>query len=151
MTLPIVDGRISLRGGSLEDWRTTRLADLASRVGIDVPPLDAIADVPPQPARVNNNQWIVDCPDCNGAEYVWIDGPHLMMCAGCWNARLDHRWRPVALPAEREAIERILRSRPLPGQRNWYPWETLAELADENLGHAGELRPEADQPAGAAS
>lgn len=138
LVLPIVDGRINGRGASLEQWRTGPLAQLAAAVGFAAPPLTEVADTPAIPARVNANRWIVDCPDCNGAEFVWTEGPLVMLCAGCWNAAVGHQWRPVLLPDPdaRAAIEAILLARPMPATRNWEPWESIAELAGENMEHA---------------
>lgn len=96
------------------------------------PALDQVAtDVEPLPARVWEDTWIVDCPDCGGAEFVWIDGPLIMWCHSCGNVTAGHKWRRVKLPDNRAEIEAILDKRPLRSQRNW-EWETLEELRAEN-------------------
>jgi len=91
----------------------------------------ALAD---QPARayVNGGNWLWRC-ECGGCEFVDLDEP-VGMCASCWNAHLGHRWRPVILPVEREAIERLLLRRPAVN-RNWHEPETVADLARENREH----------------
>lgn len=143
MGLPLVDGQTNFKGASLAEVREQIYAELAARVGFAVPPVDVVAEVPALPARVDHGRWIVDCPDCNGAEFVWLAGPHVMMCVGCWNACAGHRWRRVELPAADvlAEIDRILQARPLPATRNWYPHESVADLAAENATHADELRP----------
>ena len=137
MSLPLVDGKINFRGASLKEAAEKLYAEPAMRVGFRVPPISDIADVPPLPAKVDYGRWCVDCPDCNGAEFVWLDGPLVMMCAGCWNAMVGHKWRPVNLPTpkKRARIDELLRARPLPVNRNWLPSETVADLERENAEH----------------
>lgn len=130
--LPIKDGTMHF-GADLATVAAILHAGTAKRDGVTVPPLTEVAAVPPVPARVYRNQWIVDCPDCGGTQFVWLTQP-LLLCMSCWNARVAGKWRPVALPPHREAIERILAARPLPQQRNWTE-ETLSELMIENLLH----------------
>jgi hypothetical protein len=143
VALPLVDGAINFRGAPLEQVAGTMYAELAASAGFRPPPLDQIADVAPVRAYVNQGRWIVDCPDCRGAEFVWLAGPPIMLCASCWNQMIGGLWRPVALPdAETLAtVTMILIDRPLALNRNWTPGETLTELANENLAHAAELRP----------
>lgn len=83
-------------------------------------------------AYVNAGSWLWKC-ECGGAEFVDLERP-VGMCAGCWNSADGHRWRRIALPAERERIERLLLARPRANQ-HWHPGESLADLARENRGH----------------
>lgn len=94
---------------------------------------DAPDDTTPVAARVNMGRWIADCPDCNGAEFVWLDNPRLW-CVGCRNAAIGGAWRAVTLPdaEDRAAIEAALVVRPNPANRNWQAPETVAELLAEN-------------------
>lgn len=93
-----------------------------------------VAEVAPLVARVYQDAWIVDCPDCGGAEFYWRDSPR-MFCLSCGNAAVGGKWRPATLPDEAAQIERVLDKRPLRASRNWTPWETVAELEAENIIH----------------
>jgi len=108
---------------------------LATRAGVTVPPLDQVATAPPVAARINHNRLLVDCPDCNGAEFVWREQP-LLMCCNCWNARVGGLWRAVTLPPDLAHIEAALVERLDPQSRNWTPGETVADLLRENETHA---------------
>lgn len=103
------------------------MGERARRFGVIVPALSQVAPVDPLPARINHNRWIIDCPDCRGAEFVWLETP-LMMCQSCWNSAVGGQWRRVALPTEIGEIEAILELRPVPQNRNWDPQETLDAL-----------------------
>lgn len=95
------------------------------------PDFDQVTDVDPLAARVYDDTWIVDCPDCGGAEFVFLEGPFLMWCHSCGNVTAAGLWRRVAMPDHRAEIEAILDKRPLRSQRNWST-ETLYELELEN-------------------
>lgn len=105
----------------------------AGRLGVTVPPLTDVAKVPPAPARINQNRWIVDCPDCGGAEYAFRDTP-LMMCASCFNGGIGGKWRPVVFPPAKKlaVVESVLGLRPNPATRNWSRGESVAALRREN-------------------
>lgn len=122
-------------GKSLAAFRSQEMLELGARVGFVPPPLDRIADVPPAPARVDHNRWIVDCPDCGGAEFVWLNTP-LLLCLSCWNGAIGNLWRRVTIPDNRVLIEAVLQERPLPPTRNWSPTEKIEDLQIENLTHA---------------
>lgn len=129
MALPIWDGPMQTQA-SLQQWARGSLALHAAKAGMKVPDLDLRSDTAPLLARVNHNKWIVDCPDCGGAEFVWPE--LLMMCANCWNGAVGHKWRRVRMPAERAEIEAVLTARPVPATRNWEITETVAQLQEEN-------------------
>lgn len=101
--------------------------------GVRLPPSSEVSDEPPLRTFVTTNLWAAECPDCHTAMLVWVERP-VLMCSGCLNAVVDHRWRRVTLPkeAERLAIEAVLQARPLPHTRNWRPGETIADLMAEN-------------------
>ena len=105
----------------------------AARLGVKVPPIrsDTVADVPPLFARIYHGLWIADCPDCRGAEFVWLDEPYFM-CANCINAKVGHKWRQVVLPANRAEIERILLVRPMEINCNWDRTQSPKEMRKEN-------------------
>lgn len=113
----------------------------SQRFNARVPTADVTAKAEPLVARVHQNMWIVDCPDCGSAAMCWFDddsgAAHPFMCDNCLNNSVDNRWRPVAAPtaAERRGIESVLQARPVPQTRNWYPHESLVDLIDENLAH----------------
>lgn len=131
--LPIYDGPTRTGVSTLEQWARGPLTALAQRSGILVQPLKNIAAAPPLAPRVNHNRWIVDCPNCGGAEFLWPEG--LMMCASCWNGDVDGQWRRVSNPANRNEIDEVLMIRPVPGTRNWNRNESIEDLQQENRKH----------------
>ena len=86
-------------------------------------------------ARVNHGRWIVDCPACPSAQIVQ-PGDTSFVCLSldplcpAYGEVVEIAWPPVW-----RAIEAILAHRPNKVNRNWYPWETLADLRAENLAH----------------
>lgn len=136
----ILDGRARFGCSLAEFYRRHEIAQAVARLGIMLPPVtDVDTAAPPAYAYVNPlapveqvARWIADCPDCRaGSSYVWIEGPHVMFCLSCGNAGTGHRWRPVEVPADRAAIERLLSVRPV-AQTAWRPGESLDRLRDEN-------------------
>lgn len=88
-------------------------------------------DAAPAVAYANHGRWVADCPSgCGGAMLLEPGAPYL--CGHCWNAEIGGRWRRVAWPRARRAIETLLLARPLAHTRNWQPGETLADLRAEN-------------------
>lgn len=128
--LPIRDGPLNFNGTLEEVITEGHYARLAQQTGFRIPPLTDIMPGKPLQPRVGRNRWIVDCPDCRGAEFLWPEG--LFMCCSCWNARAKHKWRRVTIPANRAQIEAVLRARPMPDDRGWWPGETVADLKREN-------------------
>jgi hypothetical protein len=92
-------------------------------------------------ARVEFGRWLVDCPNCAGAERADPDYA-FFYCLSCGNADNDGKVYPVKFPRHREAIERELLRRkafrigsfahPTPGEppRVWNG-ETVAQLAKD--------------------
>lgn len=137
MTLQIADGQTRF-GCSLEEfYRRPDLVVRIARRGILIPPLKECAtEATPGLARVNPldgvARWIVDCPDCKvGVEYVWLQQP-FMFCMNCGNKLIGGKWRPVKIPGNRKAIERLLLARPDPDSRAWNPNETVNQLKKDN-------------------
>jgi hypothetical protein len=129
----IVDGQANFGADLATVWRNhPAFVSAAERFGFVAPPLAAVADAPPLPAVVNHGRLLADCPDCGGAEFVWHEGPHLILCASCFNGAVGGKWRRVALPDDYAAIAAALLARPLPLNRNWTPGESLADLRREN-------------------
>ena len=105
---------------------------LIIRLGDCSTPVDA-----PVPAYVNHGRWLARC-ECGNSELVDLK-ELLFMCCGCWNARQDHAWRPVLLPVNRKALEKMLLLRPMEN-RNWKPGTTMKHLREENAeGLAGRI------------
>lgn len=82
-------------------------------------------------ARANHGRWIVECPDCNDAQFACPDDRRFM-CGNCANAVVGGFWRPVVWPKDRAKVEELLMARPDPTTRNWLPHETVAQLKAEN-------------------
>lgn len=89
-----------------------------------------VADMPPLRAYVNWGRWVVDCPFCNSAAFVWEDG--LFFCMDCKNRKVEGKPVIVLFPSERYEIERLLNQRHGENQ-NWRPGETMEYLAKSNL------------------
>jgi len=112
-------------------------AETVARVGWRAPisPDQAFAaDVGPVgtavAAYVSHGSWVVECPDCAGAQFACPDD-HRFMCNECANALNGGLWRPVIWDKQRAKIEALLQNRPRENQ-NWRPGETLDELRAEN-------------------
>jgi hypothetical protein len=82
------------------------------------------------PAVANRGNWIVQCPDCNGAQLTASEDPRFM-CVDCGNASVGVRWRPVVWPADHEEISDLLDQRPRE-LANTEPGETVAEIKQQN-------------------
>lgn len=130
----VQDGRKHFNGASIEDIRLGPMLRRATPCGVVVPPSSEVAKADALLARVNHNRWIVDCPDCNGAEFVWLD-QLVMMCQSCWNSSVGGKWRRVRIPADVQQIEAALEKRHAPQNRNWEPGETVADLKADNRAH----------------
>lgn len=136
--MSVLDGRAKFGCTIDVFYRKPDIAPMLARRGLLVPPdPDAIAtDAPPAIARVEPYQgvarWIATCPDCKGAEYVWLAQPRFL-CAACANKSIGSKWRPVTIPSDRRRIERLLLARPDPDSRIWYPDEDIDMLAVENV------------------
>jgi hypothetical protein len=81
-------------------------------------------------ARIEHARWIVDCPNCNSAEFAFED--KLFMCSTCNNSDIQGKIRKVVMPKDRKDIESVLGKR-LIVNRHWLPKESLKDLTAENL------------------
>ncbi len=81
-------------------------------------------------ARIEHTRWIVDCENCNGAEFYFEDG--LFLCTQCGNSDTVGKTKLVRLPKIRRSIEDILAKRKIIN-RHWYPGETLKKLHEGGL------------------
>lgn len=77
----------------------------------------------------NQGRWIVECPDCAGAQ-IASAADYRFMCNCCANVAVEGLWRPVIWPEEHAEIDEALSWRPTVNQ-NWLPGETLEDLAAE--------------------
>lgn len=145
MPVPVIDGRTFFRcsllpaatapaPGTPLSYYQTVMRQRAQAAGVTVAAPSERSETTPILAQVNHNRWIALCPDCSGSEYVWLDEP-VFMCETCWNAAIGGQWRPITVPADAEAITRVLMARPQLASRNWLPDETLTTLRGENVAH----------------
>ena len=91
-----------------------------------------ISTAKPLEARAEYARWIVDCPNCNSAEYVFED--KLFLCSQCLNSDIKGKARKVKMPKDRKQIEEILGKRAIKN-RHWFPNETVEDLENENELH----------------
>jgi hypothetical protein len=83
-------------------------------------------DCGPAIAYVYSGEWVADCPaGCNNVEFLYdqttMNGPRnrrrsFFRCSNCAYA-VDR----IIWPRREQEIIEILRKRPFPGTRNWYP------------------------------
>lgn len=81
------------------------------------------------PVYANHGRWVVECPDCAGAQ-IASAADHRFMCTVCANVAVDGLWRPVVWPEECAEIDAALAWRPTVNQ-NWLPGETVDDLVAE--------------------
>ena len=87
-------------------------------------------------AAINHGRFIVNCPHCNSAEFLFDD--KRFFCTECKNEAIDGKLYKVIIPGNRLQIEALLELRPIPN-RNWKYPETIDDLAQENELHIKEL------------
>jgi hypothetical protein len=95
-----------------------------------------VLDAKPLEARIEYARWIVDCPNCNSAEYAFED--KLFFCSQCLNSDIQGKARKVKMPKQKKQIEEILGKRPIKN-RHWFPAETVEKLEKENVSHGLEV------------
>lgn len=89
---------------------------------------------------MNHGRWVIDCSslNCGGAMRV-LPWQAIAVC-DCGDRDFCQHGNPCATivqldwPVDRMAIESVMQFRPLLN-RNWYPWETLEGLGEENTAH----------------
>ena len=84
----------------------------------------------PLEARAEHSRWIVDCPNCDSAEFYFED--KLFMCSLCNNSNIGGKVYKVKIPKDRKRIEEILGKRPIKN-RHWREPETVEDLEKENI------------------
>uniref|UniRef100_A0A6M3LGE0 Uncharacterized protein n=1 Tax=viral metagenome TaxID=1070528 RepID=A0A6M3LGE0_9ZZZZ len=89
-----------------------------------------IYDGKPLEARIEYARYIVDCPNCNSAEYAFED--KLFFCSQCLNSDIQGKVRKVKMSKDRKGIETALGKRAIIN-RHWLPTETVKDLDKENL------------------
>lgn len=140
LMIPIVDGSLNHRADFATYVAKFVIGTYAVRRGVRVPTFDHVSVTEALEARIDAGRWIVECPDCHDAQFVWPDDEHpLFMCVTCFNATVEGLWRRVAVPEQRAAIEALLLKRPLPTVRHWRAGETIDELRAENRAHGHEV------------
>lgn len=85
----------------------------------------------PALAGIVKGKWVVKCAYCGTCEKQDHGDTHV--CRACFNAANGYFPVPVAWPAQRAEIERLLANRKWSWVRNWCPPETVADLYAENL------------------
>ena len=83
----------------------------------------------PLAARIEYARFIVDCPNCNSAEFYFED--KLFFCSLCNNSNVGGKVYEVKVPKDRKKIEVILGKRPI-RNRHWTEPETVEDLEKEN-------------------
>lgn len=98
-----------------------------ANLGASVAPSASVA------VSVNHGRWVVDCPDCAGAQLA-CKTDHRFMCNECGNVVVGGLWRTVDWPDDAAGlqIEAALKVRPIANQ-NWIPSESVEDLLAENL------------------
>jgi len=91
-----------------------------------------VYDGKPLEARIEYARFLVDCPNCNNAEYAFED--KLFFCSQCGNSDIQGKVRSVVMPKDRDEIENLLSVRPIKN-RHWFPTETIGDLEKENTLH----------------
>lgn len=79
-----------------------------------VPPEDFVLDALPVYARINQNRWLGDCPDCGNAAIVSV----LDLRFGCTECGRD--WVELIAPEDVAAVEEEMLAIPQPTYRNWW-------------------------------
>lgn len=123
----IRDGRAEF-ACSLRQWldgtcpppRRGLVPALIGQRGLSWPRLDRIADTPPLVARIDYGRWCVDCPECGGAEMVWLEGPLLLWCTTCGNRSVGGLARPVVLPDGWQDAVTLLETLDDERAQNWH-------------------------------
>jgi len=120
-----VDGIPASRGAEwIHHWLGQRNAGRAAHLEAGIaPPAAAVA------VYGNHGRWVVDCPDCGGAQLA-CRTDRRFMCNECGNVVIERLWRPVIWPADVAAIDVALADRPIRNQ-NWRPGETVDDLLAE--------------------
>jgi hypothetical protein len=88
-----------------------------------------VYDGKPLDARIEHARFLVDCPNCNNAEFYFED--KLFLCSLCGNSNIGGKVYKVKLPKERKEIETVLGKRAIVN-RHWKESETLKDLKTEN-------------------
>ena len=87
-------------------------------------------------AEINHSRWLVDCPHCNNAEFLFSD--KRFFCTECKNEVIQGKLYKVTMPKSKRQIETLLEPRPI-FNRSWRYPETINDLAKENELHIKEL------------
>ena len=121
-------------------WPAARLAEAAPSLYWQAPvPLNQclVAAVAPKSeaieAYANDGRWVVECPDCHGAQFAARDDRRFL-CNECANVTIGGLWRQVVWPKDPAAIDAELDKRPR-GNANWLPGESVVQLRLENAAH----------------
>lgn len=98
--------------GNLEDWITR----VAKRRGKQIVSKMILME-PVLNARMEQGRWLIDCPYCKGASFLFISDLRFM-CPDCFNIFYDGAWLPVAIPDNFDEVEAEALAKPI-SERNW--------------------------------
>jgi len=87
-------------------------------------------------AKINHSRWIVSCPHCPNAEFLFTD--KRFFCSECKNGAISGKLYKVVMPKNKLQIQTLLEPRPIPN-RNWKYPETIEDLVKENELHIEEI------------
>lgn len=130
----IIDGQ-SMFNRSLQTFLKGNIwNETARRRGIQAPSIsdNNVSDENPTEAHISHGRLLASCTNCNNAEYVWLKGPYLMICANCGNSDIEGKLRRVYMSPDLDDIIELLLERPNPENQNWFPNESPDDLRKEN-------------------
>ena len=113
-----------------ERWRAAQVAG-----GNDEYDAPLASEMQPISAYINEGRWLVDCPCGNGAPVLPQESA--AVCFSCGSVHTN-----VSMPADADAIERVLLRRKFRRNQNWFQSETVEQLQEENERHRDQLRGE---------
>jgi hypothetical protein len=130
-----------------------RQAELAPRMWWQAPqPLNledrGVDAGSPLPVRLDHGRWVVDCPDCSGAQLA-SESDLRFLCNYCGNAAVGGSWRRTVWPSSRDQIESAVQARPERHQ-SWHPTESVVDLVIENDANDVATPPKLEQALGVA-
>lgn len=101
-------------------------AQRVAQTGIPIPAARIVGEQ--VHAYVSRGRWVVDCPYCSAGHDVSPDDPR-WWCSEC---NSHGGWVTVVFPKNLAKIEELLAERTSLVHRNWFPYETVADLQLEN-------------------
>ena len=135
MPEPYIAGTINLIDTGETYFNEVKILPIAGRdiaiKALDRTRIQALPVIGGQPieARIEYARWIVDCPNCHGAEFYFED--KLFLCSACNNSNVGGKVHKVKMHKDKKKIEDALAKRPIIN-RHWREPETVDDLEKEN-------------------